>query len=142
MIDWNHNDASVATYAAEYLTDQMLDNPNEWDNCDDISVKKLAQLGANRGLLVTGDVVTVDEAAALMKQVVLTEINSWVSDSSQRLIYRAARALSIDTPYFRFLGCTDDADHGPAPQDHALIQDWVCGIYTMRCATCGHLYRV
>lgn len=116
----------------------MLDRPNEYGNCDDMSVKKLRRLGDHSGIMVTGCKITGDQGRTLLKEVVRGELDHWVPDASQRLIGRASLVLGLDV----LLDPQIEKDHGPRPQDHALIGDWVCGIYVMRCATCAHLFKV
>lgn len=136
MISFNINDGHMATRASEVMQDLYLEGEGDFTRDDYDSAKKLGQL--RRGLLVTGDEQTQVESEALLKEVVAAELERWVPDASQRLINRASGALG-------FAGLLDPvlaADHGDNPRDHALSQDWVCGIFVLRCVTCARLFKV
>lgn len=137
MINITPNDAQVACEGAEWMeehyeTDGVRDHTPE----DRESARRLGKM--RRGLLVTGDPFTVDEGVALLKEVVTSELDHWVPGSSQRLINRASLVL-VGSP---ILAAATETDHGPGPADHALLQDWVAGIFVLRCVTCAHLFKV
>lgn len=136
MISFTANDAHMADHASEIMQDFCLERGSGYtrDNYD--SAKKLGKL--RQGLLVTGDEQSAAEAAELLKSVVQAELDHWVPDASQRLINRAATVLA-DGP---ILDPVLASDHGNNPGDHALIQDWVCGIFVLRCCTCARLFKV
>lgn len=138
MLSWDKSDCAMATHLSELATDWCLDESNGYTEQDRDAAEKIGKLGHASGLMVTGDSLTVAEGEALLKQVVLSELAHWVPGSSQRLIHRASIVLTGK-------GLLDPVlaeDHGPLPQDHALVQDWICGVYVMRCCTCAHLFRV
>lgn len=138
MIVWNVYDRDMATVAAEHLACALEDRAYHRDN-PDLSADKLEALGrVHSGLLITGDTLKQTEAEALLREVVKTEVEHWVPDASQRLIRRASLALGFEN----LLDPDFQKDHGPLPQDHALVMDWVVGIYVARCATCAHLFKV
>lgn len=135
MISFTADDAHMADHASEMLQDACLEQSSYTrDNYD--SAKKLGDL--SQGLLVTGIEQTQAEAEALLKQVVQAELDHWAPNASQRLINRAAMILA-DGP---ILDPVLASDHGNNPGDHALIQDWVCGIFVLRCCTCARLFKV
>jgi len=136
MIVWNVYDRDMAAVVAERMADDVIEEPQRYG---DVSVDKLEALGrVHSGLLLTGENLTKSNAEALLREVVRTEIEHWVPDASQRLIQRASAALGIEPP----LDPAFKRDHGPLPQDHALVMTWVCGWYVARCATCAHLFKV
>lgn len=136
MISFTVNDARMATIASEILEDHCEDARRDYSRDDRESAKKLGKL--RQGLLVTGIEQSAAEAAELLKAVVQAELDHWVPDASQRLINRAATVLA-DGP---ILDPVLAPDHGNNPGDHALIQDWVCGIFVLRCCTCARLFKV
>jgi hypothetical protein len=137
MIIVTPNDAHVAHHASEMVEDHYeTDGARDHTPEDRESARRLGKLG--RGLLVTGDPFTVDEGVTLLKEVVTSELDHWIPGASQRLINRASLIL-VGSP---ILGAATEADHGPNPADHALLQDWVAGIFVLRCVTCAHLFKV
>lgn len=136
MIVFNANDSRMAPLASELLQDHCLECYNEYDEDDLKSAKKLGKL--RRGLLITGDAQTHDEAEALLRKVVMSEMENWVADASQRLINRACGALG----FMDLLDSDFTPDHGGNPGDHALVQDWVMGIFVLRCCTCARLFKI
>lgn len=138
MLILNASDMATVTVAAEMLTEALEDRAYANDN-PDMSARKLEALGGlDHAFVVTGAPLTTADATVLLREVVRTEVERWIPDASQRLINRAALALGFE-------GLLDPAfekDHGPLPQDHALVMDWVLGLYVARCATCAHLFKV
>jgi hypothetical protein len=61
-----------------------------------------------------------------------------VPNTSQRLLHRAGRIVGIHQPN-PSLGFTDC---GPDAGDHALISDWVAGLYLHRCSDCFRLFEL
>lgn len=136
MINITSNDAYIAGRASENMEEICLDEADQYDVDDRESARRLGKM--RRGLLVTGDPFTVDEGVALLKEVVTSELDHWIPGASQRLINRASLVL-VGSP---ILGAATEADHGSGPADHALLQDWVAGIFVLRCVTCSHLFKV
>lgn len=138
MINVTSNDAHIVQRGAEWLEDAAEDRASgyDFDRDDRESITRIGKL--RRGLLVTGDQFTEDEGLALLKEVITSELEHWVPGSSQRLINRAG-VLLVGGPIL--IGATE-ADHGPGPADHALLQDWVAGIFVLRCVTCSHLFKI
>jgi len=137
MISITSNDAHMIRVAGEYMADVAEDQTRDYDAEDRESIRRMSNI--SRGLLVTGDAQTEAEAAELLKAVVLVELASWVPDASQRLIDRAAAALGHrDGPLLDAAA----ADCGREASVHALTQDWVCGIFVLRCVHCAHLYKI
>lgn len=134
MINITANDAHLAHIAAEWLQD---DEDRSYDADDRQSIQNLKTI--DRGLLVTGAEQTPAEADILLREVVQAELDSWVSNASQRLINRAGLVLGTGVPVLDPILADD---HGPNPGDHSLIQDWVCGIFVLRCCTCAHLFKI
>jgi len=78
-----------------------------------------------------------DEQVSLMyRDVVRAEIANWVPEASQRLIQRVSRIVGAPV-----VPDATEADHGSNPGDHALMSDWVAGIYVLRCSTCQRLFK-
>jgi hypothetical protein len=128
----------MADRASEFMVDLCDDRGSgyDFDRDDRESAVKLSKL--RRGLLVTGDEQTDVEAEALLKEVIRVELDNWVPDASQRLIDRASLVLTGE----KLLDPIIAPDHGDSPAVHSLVQDWVCGIFVLRCATCAHMYKV
>lgn len=138
MLSLNASDMATVTVAAEMLSDALEDRAYAKDN-PDMSADKLEALGRlGHGFVLTGAELPTADAEKLLREVVRTEIEHWVPNSSQRLIDRASRALG----YEPLIDPMITPDHGPLPQDHALIMDWVLGLYVGRCVTCGHMFKV
>ena len=138
MINITVNDAHTAQRGTEWLEDAAEDRHSGYDFTreDRDSIKKLSKM--QRGLLVTGDEQTEEEAEALLREVLSSEMDHWVPNASQRLINRAALILAGS----HLLDPILEMDHGHNPGDHALTQDWVCGIFVLRCVTCARLFKI
>lgn len=100
-------------------------------------------IGQGHGQDVTGPAfvvtgVELDDKAAreMFLRILGAELDNWVPDASQRLLYRAGRALGIHHPVMP----TDNPDCGAEPGWHALTSDWVAGVFVRRCVTCSRLY--
>lgn len=132
MINVTPNDANMIRRGA------AQDRTSGYDFCRDDreSIERIGKM--RRGLLVTGDPFTVDEGVALLKDVITSELEHWIPGASQRLINRAGVLLVGNA----ILDSAIEADHGPNPADHALRQDWVAGIFVLRCVTCSHLFKI
>jgi hypothetical protein len=87
-------------------------------------------------LLLTGDEMTEAEAHALLRRVVNAELDQWVPGASQRLIYRASRALGFSAAEPRRTDCGDKV------ASHATVTQWVAGLYLRQCVGCARLFRV
>lgn len=135
MISFTSDDADMATRSSEVMED-FLHDMRSTTQAELDAAKKLGKL--RRGLLVTGDSQTEAEAELLLREVVVTELAHWIPGNSQRLINRASLVL-VGAP---ILDPIMADDHGASPANHTLFQDWVCGIYVLRCTTCARLFKV
>lgn len=87
-------------------------------------------------LLLTGDELTEAETHALLRRIVEAELDQWVPGASQRLIYRASRALGFKWPEPRRTDC------GGETSSHATVTQWVAGLYLRQCVGCSRLFRI
>ena len=137
MIHFTEDDALMLRHTAEVMQDRAADDGNYTEN--DINVAdRIERMGQGRqSLLITGDELDQQDALVLYRNIVHAELDAWVPDASQRLLQRVGHALGVRHP----LLTTGRADCGAEPGWHALVADWVCGIYVYRCVTCGRLYK-
>lgn len=140
MIAWTDNDRQFIRHTVETMADRML-SQGGYTEADDAALDKLQRLGnssSNGGvhLMLTGDEIDRAEADLLLQDVVKASMGDWVPNASQRLISRAAGALG------RYVPEQSTRDHGPNPGDHALVADWVAGMYVEVCVTCARLFEV
>jgi hypothetical protein len=134
MIHLGYHDCVFISHVAEVVQDRIYDG-NGYTSEDERACEKLEQIGRSGGVVLTGDELSEDEATALLRRVVLAELENWIPNASQRLIRRAVLALG---------GHMTEAvakDHGGRRINHVLIPDWVAGIYLMRCVTCHRLFQ-
>lgn len=74
----------------------------------------------------------------MLKHIVRAELAHWVPGASQRLLYRAGRIVGIEQPN----PANGQPDCGDDPEHHALISDWVAGLYLHRCSNCFRLFQL
>lgn len=142
MILWTENDRRFVRHAHEVVREVAMANPSEYTDADDAAIDKLSELGNGVGnggpvLLVSGQPLSEARRWSLFSAVVAQNLDHWVADASQRLLFRAALVLELDGEY----GARTEDDHGDNPDDHALVSDWVGNHYVQRCATCARLFR-
>lgn len=134
MIHLGYHDCVFISHVAEVVQDRIYEG-NGYTSEDERACGKLEQIGRSGGVVLTGDELSEDEATALLRRVVLAEMEHWVPNVSQRLIRRAFLALGRH----RAPAIVDD--HGGKRTDHALVPDWVAGVYLMQCVTCRRLFQ-
>lgn len=78
------------------------------------------------------------EAHEMFRQIVAAELDNWVPNASQRLLYRSGGIVGINQPD----PSKGRPDCGPEREQHCLISDWVAGLFLMRCSSCFRLYEV
>lgn len=130
---FDRDDTQMISHAVDVMGDRLSDG-NDYTEQDGVTVTKLGELGTP-ALVVDGAEHTDYELRAMLRRIVTAELDHWVPDASQRLIYRASRALGESFPRARA------GDHGPDPADHVLVAEWVAGLYLRKCATCQRLFR-
>ncbi len=138
MIRWTYNDMQMLAHVVDVVGDQMLneDGYTDQDRKTMAKLEALAQAGAS--LTVDGSKVERNEAAQTFVDIVRAELDNWVPDASQRLLYRAGAALGISQPD---PGNARQPDCGPHVGDHAIISDWIAGLYVQRCVNCFRIFK-
>lgn len=137
MLHIGHDERGMIEHAHETMNDRIMSEPTEFEDADTRAVLHLDVMGKaeTSQLVVTGDEIDVDEARNLMRRVVIAEINNWVPNASQRLVWRASSALEHRVG-FR----PDHLDCGDDRRQHYLVDEWAAGIFVRRCVTCQRLY--
>jgi hypothetical protein len=141
MLYFNREEAQMLTHTAEVMGDRVsVDLGYTPEN--DLTLDRIGQIGnamkrsQSGALVITGEDISHRDAALVFAAVVQAELNHWIPNASQRLIHRAGHALGVRHPVM----LSDNKDCGSEPGWHALIADWVAGIYVRRCVTCCRLY--
>ncbi|AKA61769.1 hypothetical protein AVT62_gp31 [Streptomyces phage TP1604] len=133
MIYFGREDAQMLKHVNEVIGDRLSgDDTYEAENRT--TADKLGLL-TPPAVLLTGDEMTEADAHALLRRVVNAELDQWVPGASQRLIFRASRALGFAAAEAR------RADCGAELKDHATITQWVAGLYLRQCVGCARLFR-
>lgn len=136
MILFTELDRQMLKHVVEVFEDRMLTEGGYTEQNED-TVTKLEKLAktSTTAVVVTGDERDA-ESHSMFREIVKAELGHWVPNASQRLLYRAGRIIGIDQP--------DPAkglrDCGPDRAHHALISDWVAGLYLYRCVNCFRLF--
>lgn len=136
MLHFTQEDAQMLNHTVDVIGDRIR-SEGGYTPQDEATVVKLDQLAKTKGsaLVLTGDALKGAEARDMLRDVVLLELRHWVPGASQRLIYRAGNALGLKQPW----PMADD--HGPDAGAHALVADYVAGLYLLRCVTCCRLFH-
>ena len=137
MILFTDKDAQMLNHVVDVIGDRMH-HEDGYTEQDEATVKKLDELAKSpcTAVVILGDEVDA-EARQMFQAIVQAELRHWVPGASQRLLYRAGRALGIGQPN----PAQGRPDCGPDRADHALISDWVAGLYLLRCSSCFRLYE-
>lgn len=130
---FDRDDTQMISHTVDVMGDRISDG-NDYTEQDGNTITKLDEL-KTPALVVDGAEHTDYELRAMLRRIVTAELDHWVPGASQRLIYRASRALGESFAKPRA------EDHGPNPEDHALTANWVAGLYLRQCATCQRLFR-
>lgn len=134
MLYLGREDKQMLLHVDEVIGDR-LSGDDTYDADSVATADKLSGL-TPPAVLLTGDEMTEADAHALLRRVVNAELDEWVPGASQRLIYRASRALGFSAAEAR------RADCGPELVNHATITQWVAGLYLRQCVGCARLFRV
>lgn len=139
MIRWTNNDKAMLDHVVEVINDRMCeaDGYNDDDRATMAKLEELAKAGP--ALTVTGEQRDHPTELSLFEQIVTAELNNWVPGASQRLIFRASRALNVG--HYPDPALAARTDCGPERGAHALAANWAGSLYVYRCATCFRLYR-
>ena len=137
MLHIGYRDRDFLSHTGEVMQD-LLYGRDGYTPGDEAALGKVQQLGkGNAALVVTGEDLDVKQLTEIMREVISAELAHWVPDASQRLIWRAARALGFEpTPRPGYVDC------GAERIDHPLVPAWEYGLYLMRCSACARLFRV
>lgn len=138
MLHFTQDDQQMMNHVVDVVTDRMR-HEDGYTEQDDATMTKLDTLtnglDGTSAVVITGDECPKDEAALLFQDVVKAELKHWVPGASQRLLFRAGRALGIEQPEPR------NPDCGQLRSYHALVSDWVAGLYVQRCSSCARIYE-
>jgi hypothetical protein len=140
MLHFNREDGQMLAHIGEVMGDRVAED--EYTDEDREVVNRIDGIGRKMegggtgALVITGEDISHMDAALVFAAVVQAELNHWIPNASQRLIHRAGHALGVRHPVM----LSDNKDCGSEPGWHALIADWVAGIYVRRCVTCCRLY--
>lgn len=138
MIHFTQDDAQMLAHVVDVVGDRMHseDGYTDTDRATMTKLEALVKEGA--AVVVSGkdgqaNVVELN----LFLKIVRAELDHWVPNASQRLLFRAGAALGVQQPDPSRMS----ADCGPDRHQHALVADWVSTMYVYRCASCVRLYR-
>lgn len=128
----------MLAHVVEVMGDRMH-HEDGYTEQDEATMTKLEELSkAGPALTATSGPQDYRAELGMFMRVLDAELDNWVPDASQRLLFRARRVLGAD-------GIPDPAygrsDCGPERGDHALFTDWIGDRYVHRCASCFRLYR-
>lgn len=139
MIHWTDDDQQMLAHVVDVMSDRMRGEDGYIDT-DWATMTKLEKL-ATGGPAVTITGEDRDHAAelAMFEQIVKAEMDNWVPGASQRLIFRASRALSVG--HYPDPAFATRTDCGPERGSHALVANWTGSLYVYRCASCHRLFR-
>ena len=143
MIHFTEQDRQMMKHVGEVIGDR-LHHEGGYTEQDRATVMKLDQLAAapTSVVVITGDEPTggVDDPQVreMFRDIVRAELAHPVPGASQRLLYRAGLCLGIPQPN----PAKGLRDCGPDVGDHALISDWVLGLYLHRCSNCFRLFEL
>lgn len=139
MIHFNRDELEMLDHAANTMNDRILCEPDEYTRSDNSAIRKLFQTANTEtsAIVITGEELDKQERIWAFRQVLDAELRHWVPNASQRLLTRAAAALEVEYPP----GVGKSVDCGAEPGWHALIGDWLAGIYVRRCISCARVYR-
>lgn len=136
----NPNDAQrqFLTWMVDLAHDAMCNRPDEFGSSDNLAFaywRAQSKTGPEAMTAVQAAETSSEETAAMLRHIVQAELDHWVPDASQRLIWRAGLLLGLPT-----IPEPTRPDCGPKHISHPLIADWVAGIYVMRCVSCNRLF--
>jgi hypothetical protein len=138
MIIFTDRDRQMLNHVVDVIGDRMRheDGYTEQDERTVTKLDKLAKSPTTSIVILADDVDA--EARQMFQAIVQAELRAWVPGASQRLLYRAGRIVGIEQPN----PAKGQPDCGPDVADHALINDWVAGLYLHRCSNCFRLFQL
>lgn len=138
MIIFTDRDRQMLNHVVDVIGDRMRheDGYTEQDERTVTKLDKLAKSPTTSIVILADDVDA--EARQVFQAIVQAELRAWVPGASQRLLYRAGRIVGIEQPN----PAKGQPDCGSDVADHALINDWVAGLYLHRCSTCFRLFQL
>lgn len=138
MIIFTDRDRQMLNHVVDVIGDRMRheDGYTEQDERTVTKLDKLAKSPTTSIVILADDVDA--EARQMFQAIVQAELRAWVPGASQRLLYRAGRIVGIEQPN----PAKGQPDCGPNVADHALINDWVAGLYLHRCSNCFRLFQL
>lgn len=137
MIVFTEADRQMLRHIAEVVGDRLHHEDGYTDQDREV-VDKIEQLSklTTTIIVISGDVEKSNPYQAF-QQIVRAELAHWVPDASQRLLFRAGRALGVPQPD----PVTARPDCGPSARLHSLCSEWVAGVFLYRCTTCFRLFE-
>lgn len=138
MIIFTDRDRQMLNHVVDVIGDRMRheDGYTEQDERTVTKLDKLAKSPTTSIVILADDVDA--EARQVFQAIVQAELRAWVPGASQRLLYRAGRIVGIEQPN----PAKGQPDCGPDVANHALISDWVAGLYLHRCSNCFRLFQL
>lgn len=139
MIHIRHDERQLIERAHDVMDDHMSSEPDEYTDADTRAVLHLDVMAKaeTSQLVVTGAELNHIDARRLMRQIIEAEMAHWVPNASQRLLWRASWALGVPLNHAAPVA----PDCGAEPGWHALVGDWVAGLFVRHCVTCHRLFR-
>lgn len=139
MIHIRRDERQMIENAHDVMDDRITSEPDEYDDADTRAVLHLDVMAKTETgqLVVDGAELNDIDARRLMRQIVEAELDAWVPNASQRLLWRASWALGVPMNH----SAPRDPDCGAEPSWHALTSAWVAGLFVRHCATCHRLFR-
>jgi hypothetical protein len=137
MIHWTADDTQFLDHMTDVMGDRLCSESGytEQDEATMTKLKELAKAGA--AVTVTSEQQDYRAELGLFLQIVQAELDHWVPNASQRLLFRAGAALGVKQPD----PARVRADCGSGRADHATVPDWVSTLYVHRCINCARLFR-
>ena len=137
MIHWTNDNAQLLTHVVDVMNERIAVEGGYADGDRD-TMTKLEELStAGAAVPVTSEQQDYRAELGLFLQIVQAELDHWVPNASQRLLFRAGAALGVKQPD----PARVRADCGAARADHATVPDWVSTLYVHRCINCARLFR-
>lgn len=138
MIIFTDKDRQMLNHVVDVIGDRMRheDGYTEQDEQTVTKLDKLAKSPTTSVVVLADDVDA--EARQMFRAIVQAELRAWVPGASQRLLYRAGRIVGIQQPN----PAKAQRDCGDDYANHALISDWVAGLYLHRCSDCFRLFEL
>ncbi len=138
MIHFTNDDAQMLAHVVDVMNERIAveGGYTEQNEATMTKLEALAKEGA--AVVVSGREQSTIDSVALFSRIVKAELDHWVPDSSQRLLFRAGAALGIRQPD---PSRAARSDCGPERADHATMADWVGTLYVHRCSSCLRLFK-